>query len=84
MKAFTENHSIEFLQENYGQATPAKDRGRAESQTSPGGSGDQSQTTGEMMTCPAKERHNRPAEQPLSIQPFRLRVTMNVMADEAG
>ena len=29
MKAFTENHSIEFLQENYGQATPAKDRGRA-------------------------------------------------------
>jgi predicted ferric reductase len=29
VKAFTENHSIEFLQENYGQATPAKDRGRA-------------------------------------------------------
>ena len=29
VKAFTEDHSIEFLQENYGQATPAKDRGRA-------------------------------------------------------
>jgi hypothetical protein len=30
IKAFTENHSIEFFQENYGQATPAKDSGRAE------------------------------------------------------